>query len=60
MVAQAKLDGSKWNDDDIVIAGISARLPNCDTVEEFQTKLLDKVDLITDEPRRFQSGKSME
>lgn len=50
------LDGSKWNDEDIVITGISARLPNCDSVEEFQEKLLAKVDLITDEPRRFQSG----
>lgn len=49
-------DGSKWNEDDIVISGISARLPNCDTVEEFQKNLLAKVDLITDEPRRFQNG----
>lgn len=57
MVQSGNLDGSKWNDEDIVIAGISARLPNCDSVEEFQTKLLDKVDLITDEPRRFQSGR---
>lgn len=56
MVLNVNLDGSKWNDEDIVISGISARLPNCDSVEEFQTKLLDKVDLITDEPRRFQSG----
>lgn len=50
-------DGSKWDDEDIVISGISARLPNCDSVEEFQENLLAKVDLITDEPRRFQNGK---
>lgn len=57
MVLNVNVDGSKWNDEDIVISGISARLPNCDSVEEFQTKLLDKVDLITDEPRRFQNGR---
>lgn len=57
MVVKADLlDGSKWNDEDIVISGISARLPNCDSVEEFQQKLLSKIDLITDEPRRFQNG----
>ncbi|XP_065211282.1 fatty acid synthase-like [Planococcus citri] len=57
MVAKSDLlDGSKWNDEDIVISGISARLPNCDSVEEFQSKLLSKIDLITDEPRRFQNG----
>lgn len=57
MVQQSDLlDGSKWNDEDIVISGISARLPNCDSVEEFQHKLSAKIDLITDEPRRFQNG----
>ncbi|CAG9818816.1 unnamed protein product [Phaedon cochleariae] len=42
--------------DEIVITGISGRLPESNTIEEFKQQLFDGVDLVTDDPRRWPSG----
>ncbi|RVE51369.1 hypothetical protein evm_003924 [Chilo suppressalis] len=42
--------------DDVVLAGISARLPECDSMEEFAQKLFDGVDLVTEDDRRWPPG----
>ncbi|CAG9862121.1 unnamed protein product [Phyllotreta striolata] len=47
--------GSAVNDD-IVIAGLSGRLPESDTIDEFKRQLFDGVDLVTDDERRWPSG----
>lgn len=47
----------RWNaDDEIVITGLSGRLPESSTIEEFKEQLLAGVDLITDDERRWPSG----
>lgn len=51
-------DGPKsYNDDDIVISGISGRFPNCDTFEEFKQKLFDGTDILDKEQDRWPEGK---
>nr|ARI45075.1 fatty acid synthase [Leptinotarsa decemlineata] len=47
--------GISFNDD-IVITGISGRLPESNSIEEFKQQLFDGVDLVTDDPRRWPSG----
>lgn len=49
---------TKWTiiDDDIVISGMSGRFPECDTVCEFNEKLLSGVDLIKDNDSRWPKG----
>uniref|UniRef100_A0A1B6DTB3 Fatty acid synthase n=1 Tax=Clastoptera arizonana TaxID=38151 RepID=A0A1B6DTB3_9HEMI len=42
--------------DDIVITGISARLPESSNIAEFEEQLFAGVDLITDDERRWPSG----
>lgn len=42
--------------DDVVIAGISGRLPESNSIEEFKQQLFDGVDLVTDDERRWPSG----
>lgn len=44
-------------DEDIVITGISGRLPESSSIEEFKQQLFDGVDLVTDDERRWPSGK---
>ncbi|KAL1517282.1 hypothetical protein ABEB36_001067 [Hypothenemus hampei] len=48
-------NGIKTNDD-VVITGISGRLPESNTIEEFKQQLFDGVDLVTDDERRWPSG----
>ncbi|XP_046403851.1 fatty acid synthase-like [Ischnura elegans] len=43
-------------DDEVVISGISARLPESENVSEFAEKLFEGVDLITDDERRWPAG----
>ncbi|XP_054286913.1 fatty acid synthase-like [Macrosteles quadrilineatus] len=43
-------------DDDVVISGISGRLPESSNIEEFKEQLFAGVDLITDDERRWPSG----
>lgn len=38
--------------DDVVISGISGRLPESNSIEEFKQHLFDGVDLVTDDERR--------
>lgn len=42
--------------DDIVISGISGRLPESSSIEEFKQQLFDGVDLVTDDERRWPSA----
>ncbi|XP_050301861.1 fatty acid synthase [Anthonomus grandis grandis] len=42
--------------DDVVITGISGRLPESSNIEEFKQQLFDGVDLVTDDARRWPSG----
>ncbi|KAG5885210.1 hypothetical protein JTB14_012233 [Gonioctena quinquepunctata] len=42
--------------DDIVITGISGRLPESNSIEEFKQHLFDGVDLVTDDERRWPSA----
>lgn len=42
--------------DEIVISGIAGRFPDSDNMEEFKTNLLNKVDLISDDDRRWRLG----
>ncbi|CAH0546412.1 unnamed protein product [Brassicogethes aeneus] len=42
--------------EDVVITGISGRLPESQTIEEFKQQLFDGVDLVTDDERRWPSG----
>ena len=42
--------------DDIVIAGISGRFPDCDSVDELRDSLFARKDLITEDDRRWPPG----
>lgn len=42
--------------DEIVISGISGRLPESNSIEEFKQQLFDGVDLVTDDERRWPAG----
>ncbi|XP_059050662.1 fatty acid synthase-like [Achroia grisella] len=44
------------SDTDLVISGLSGRLPESDTIEEFAQKLFDGVDLVTADDRRWTPG----
>ncbi|KAL0872273.1 hypothetical protein ABMA27_004663 [Loxostege sticticalis] len=43
-------------DDDIVLTGISGRLPDSSSIEEFAKNLFEGVDLVTADDRRWQPG----
>ncbi|CAD6999349.1 unnamed protein product [Ceratitis capitata] len=42
--------------DDIVITGFSGRLPESSSIDEFKRNLYDGVDLVNDDPRRWERG----
>ena len=42
--------------DDVVIGGVSCRLPESDNVEEFRQHLISKDDMVTDDERRWSKG----
>lgn len=42
--------------DEVVISGISGRLPESNSIEEFKQQLFDGVDLVTDDERRWPTG----
>lgn len=44
--------------DEIVIAGISGRLPESDNLEEFWENLINGVDMVTEDNRRWTPGKT--
>ncbi|XP_057651186.1 fatty acid synthase-like isoform X1 [Diorhabda carinulata] len=43
-------------DDKIVITGISGKFPQCENVEEFKDALLNGVDLVREDSRRYPAG----
>ncbi|XP_011695797.1 PREDICTED: fatty acid synthase [Wasmannia auropunctata] len=43
-------------DSDIVITGISGRLPESSNIEEFKENLMKEMDMITDDDRRWSAG----
>ena len=48
----------QWEmNEDIVISGISGRFPESDNIDEFAKNLLDNVDMITEDDRRWPLGK---
>lgn len=46
-----------YEDDEVVISGISGRLPNCDTFEEFKEKLFNGTDILDEGESRWPDGK---
>lgn len=44
------------SDEDIVLTGLSGRLPESDSIEEFAQHLFDGVDLVTADDRRWTPG----
>lgn len=48
----AKTESSK----DIVLSGISGRFPECDNVDDFMEALVNGVDLVRENDRRFPPG----
>ncbi|XP_050421854.1 fatty acid synthase-like [Adelges cooleyi] len=45
-----------FEDDDVVISGISGRFPNCDTFEEFKQKLFNGNDILAEGQSRWPEG----
>lgn len=43
-------------DEDVVITGMSCRLPESDSVNEFCDNLMNHVDMVTDDDRRWSKG----
>ncbi|XP_017047341.1 fatty acid synthase [Drosophila ficusphila] len=43
-------------DGEIVISGLSGKLPESSNIEEFKYNLLNGIDMVTDEPRRWEAG----
>ena len=43
--------------EEIVISGIAGRFPDSDNMKHFQENLFNKVDLISDDDRRWKLGK---
>ena len=42
--------------EDIVITGISGRFPESDSIDEFANNLYNRVDMITEDNRRWPTG----
>lgn len=53
----AVTNGTRAGDDDIVLTGLSGRLPESNSIEEFAQQLFDGVDLVTADDRRWTPGK---
>ena len=47
---------AKENPDDIVIAGLSCRLPESDNIDEFWCHLINNEDMVTEDGRRWKPG----
>ena len=45
------------NSNEIVISGISGRFPESNTIDEFAENLFNNVDMITEDDRRWPTGK---
>ena len=56
--AAAGAAGGGSPSDDIVITGLSGRLPESNSIEEFKDQLFAGVDLVTADDRRWPTGQS--
>jgi len=52
------VNGTYIGNDEIVISGISGRLPESNSIAEFRENLFAGIDLVTDDDRRWPAGKS--
>lgn len=43
--------------EEVVIAGMSGKLPESENLEEFWANLIGGVDMVTDDDRRWKAGK---
>ena len=43
--------------DSVVVSGISCRLPESDNMQEFRDNLMNGVDMVTEDDRRWKPGK---
>lgn len=50
---------SDTEEDEIVISGIAGRFPNSDNIKHLQQNLLNKVDLGSDDDRRWTRGNNI-
>lgn len=48
--------GAAGHADDVVLTGLSGRLPESDSIEEFAKNLFDGIDLVTADDRRWTPG----
>jgi len=46
-----------FGNDEVVISGISGRLPESNSIAEFRENLFAGVDMVTDDDRRWPAGK---
>ncbi|KAH8298247.1 hypothetical protein KR018_011847 [Drosophila ironensis] len=53
---KTQADSAATSDGDIVISGLSGKLPECSNIEEFKHNLLNGIDMVTDDPRRWEAG----
>ena len=44
--------------DDVVISGISCRLPESDNMQELRDNLMNGIDMVTEDDRRWKPGKT--
>jgi len=50
-------DFSHFENDEVVISGISGRFPESNSIAEFRENLFTGVDMVTDDDRRWPAGK---
>ncbi|KAH8326055.1 hypothetical protein KR067_013719 [Drosophila pandora] len=53
---KAQTESAAGKDGDIVISGLSGKLPESSNIEEFKYNLLNGIDMVTDDPRRWEAG----
>lgn len=53
----AQSNGAADTVGDVVISGLSGKFPESSNVEEFKQNLLNGIDMVTDDPRRWEAGK---
>lgn len=53
---RSEMPSAMAGEDDIVLSGLAGRLPESDNLEEFAQQLLDGVDLVTADGRRWTPG----
>ncbi|XP_017099797.2 fatty acid synthase [Drosophila bipectinata] len=53
---KAQAESAAGKDGDIVISGLSGKLPESSNIEEFKYNLLNGIDMVTDDPRRWEAG----